>query len=353
MQSVIQRGSRLLGATAAVRMSACRHSSSSSGAQSGNNSSSYGGSANYVPGKQGYAPGFPPPKNFRDAPREKLPPRLASDLPAPKVSSHLLAKQTAGNSARQYREKLRELRFGYMHDHLEGQEAKREQRRTSLAAAREVQRDRRDKLRKERADYEAQVRDDPLSAANVLNAEGRTLLSNVATVSSEEKAVVDPVAASGSAAGSAEPVGYRLAPPRVTIAMPEAANAARNSERLRNRRVAGQRRHEDNVQALMGLFHEAESFVHYGNLEKKIYEVLNVLAVSQRTLAEMVDDLNKNGGVATSPEVARRTVELRNTLQGTTGRTARLGHDGLVQWLDAHPADAEGLISIDERKEDE
>ncbi|KAJ2898220.1 hypothetical protein GGI21_001165 [Coemansia aciculifera] len=294
--------------------------------------SSYGGSANYVPGKQGYAPGFPPPKNFSDAPRAKLPPKLASDLPAPKLSYE--DKMTAkSNAARQYREKLRALRYGYMHDHLEGQEVKREKRKESLAAAREVQRDRREKLRKEREEYETNVRDDPLSAANVLNADGLTLLGNVA-------APVDSVSTkteeNSAAEGSAD-VGYRLAPPRVTISMPVAANAARANERQRNRSVAAQRRHSDNVQALMGLFHEAESFVHYGNLENKIYEVLNVLAVSQRTLAEMVEDLNKNGGIATSPETARRTNELRNTLQGTTGRVGRLGYDGLTQWVDSHP----------------
>ncbi|KAJ2751429.1 hypothetical protein GGI19_004484 [Coemansia pectinata] len=326
MSLLIQRG--LKATLPVVRLSVC-HSSTQS--------SSYGGSANYVPGKQGYAPGFPPPKNSRDAPREKLPPLLASDLPAPKAKSK--DEQAVGSAARQYREKLRELRFGYMHDHLVGQEAKRKRNEKSLAKAREVQLDRREKLRKERAEYEVQVRDDPLSAANVLNAEGRTLLGNV-----------DTAGALKEVAASTEPVGYRLAPPRVTISMPEAANAARNSERQRNRRVVGERRHEDNVQALMGLFHEAESFVHYGNLEKKIYEMLNVLAVSQRTLAEMVDDLNKNGGVTSSPEVARRTTELRNTLQGTTGRHGRLGHDGLVQWLDAHPADAEGLIDIEKKE---
>ncbi|KAJ2840783.1 hypothetical protein FBU31_000126 [Coemansia sp. 'formosensis'] len=330
MSLLIQRGLKAATTVPAVRLSVC-HSSTQS--------SSYGGSANYVAGKQGYAPGFPPPKNFRDAPREKLPPLLASDLPAPKPRN--TDTQTAGNAAKQYRDKLRELRFGYMHDHLVDQEVKREKNKKSLATAREVQRDRREKLRKERAQYEAQVRDDPLSAANVLNAEGRTLLGNVDVVKApaeeEEKAPI-------------EPVGYRLAPPRVTISMPEAANAARSSERQRNRRVAKERRHADNVQALMGLFHEAESFVHYGNLEKKIYEMLNVLAVSQRTLAEMVDDLNKNGGITTSPEVARRTTELRNTLQGTTGRQGRLGHDGLVQWLDTHPADAEGLIDIEKKE---
>ncbi|KAJ2465201.1 hypothetical protein GGI03_002792 [Coemansia sp. RSA 2337] len=330
MSLLIQRG--LKATLPVVRISVC-HSSTQS--------SSYGGSANYVPGKQGYAPGFPPPKNFRDAPREKLPPMLASDLPAPKAKSQG-EQAVVGSAARQYREKLRELRFGYMHDHLVGQEAKRKQHKKSLAKAREVQLDRREKLRKERAEYETQVRDDPLSAANVLNAEGRTLLGNVDAA--------EPSKELSSKERSTEPVGYRLAPPRVSISMPEAANAARNSERQRNRRVAGARRHEDNVQALMGLFHEAESFVHYGNLEKKIYEMLNVLAVSQRTLAEMVDDLNKNGGVTSSPEVARRTTELRNTLQGTTGRHGRLGHDGLVQWLDAHPADAEGLIDIEKKE---
>ncbi|KAJ1817723.1 hypothetical protein LPJ60_004692 [Coemansia sp. RSA 2675] len=328
MSLLIQRG--LKATVPAVRLSVC-HSSTQS--------SSYGGSSNYVPGKQGYAPGFPPPKNFRDAPKAKLPPKLASDLPQPKDRSRDEPK--ASSVAKQYREKLRQLRFGYMHDHLVGQEAKREKNKRSLAVAREIQMDRREKLRKERAVYEAQVRDDPLSAANVMNPEGRTMLSNV-----------DAAEVPQEPPQSTEPVGYRLAPPRVTISMPEAANAARTSERQRNWRVAGERRHVDNVQALMNLFHDAESFVHYGNLDKKIYDFLNVLAVSQRTLAEMIDGLNENGGVTTAPEVARRTTELRNTLQGTTGRSSRLGYDGLVQWLDTHPADAEGLIDIAKKKEE-
>ncbi|KAJ2005275.1 hypothetical protein GGI04_001203 [Coemansia thaxteri] len=293
-------------------------------------STSYGGSSNFVAGKQGYAPGFPPPRHCRDAPQPRAEPPKASDLPAPQKKS----KRGGDN----YREKLRALRFAYMHEHLEAQETRREQRAASLAAARERHRDLREKVRRERTEYETQVRDDPLSAANVLNGEGQTVVRNLI--------------ANNGLSGEKE-IGFRgLAPPRVSISMPVEGNAARADERARNRRVAGSRRHEDNVQALMALFHSAESFVHYGNLASKINEVLAALTVSHRSLGEMVESLNKNGGVTTPAETARRTRELENTLQGTAGPKGGLGHAGLVQWLDEHPADAAGIRHVEEDEKD-
>ncbi|KAJ1963454.1 hypothetical protein GGI12_002039 [Dipsacomyces acuminosporus] len=312
-------------------------------------SEEYKGSSNYVSGKQGFAPGFPPPKKWRDSPRPKPAPRLPSDLAAPSAKHGYKPEDEEAllekNPARVYKQKLKDLRFGYLHEHLVEQQRKRELRKESLEKVRKLHADRREKLRKERIQYETQVRADPLSAENVLNSEGKTLLPNIpGETSHADQHQPDPEQANVKLRDLE--TGYKLAPPRVSISFPKEANELRAKERANNRKVTEQRRHEEKVQTLMALFHEAESFVHYHNLEKKIFDFTNVLSVSHRTLGELVDDLNKNGGVTTAPEVARRTVELRNTLQGTTGRQGKLGYDGLVNWLDSHPEDAEGIIQV-------
>ncbi|KAJ1803954.1 hypothetical protein LPJ56_006846, partial [Coemansia sp. RSA 2599] len=130
------------------------------------------------------------------------------------------------------------------------------------------------------------------------------------------------------------------------------ANRLRDEERRRNRRLTKQYRHEDNVQAMMTLFHSAEDFVSYKNLDGKITEFLTSLAPSPRSMSQMMDELNRNGGVVTAHQVSERTSELRNMLQGAAGHQGKLGHDGLVRWLDAHPEDAEGIIHTDSSSKD-
>ncbi|KAJ1643757.1 hypothetical protein J3B02_003836 [Coemansia erecta] len=296
--------------------------------------SSFKGSENYVPGKQGYAPGFPPPKNWRAEPRKKPEPLKASDLPAPKPPV-VRAKPTA---ATDYRQKMRELRHEYLRDHLVAQEEKRETQKKTLAYMRQVHAERKEKIQREREIYESQVRSDPLSAENVLNAEGLTLLGNVPEQQNQQQQ---------NQQQTMEQPGFELKPPRVSISMPAEANRLRDEERRRNRHLAKQYRHEDNVQAMMTLFHDAEGFTNYENLNGKITEFLEVLAPSSRGLAEMVDELNRNGGHATNQDISERTSELRNMLLGTTGKQGRLGYDGLVRWLDSHPEDADGIIHAD------
>ncbi|KAJ1839241.1 hypothetical protein LPJ73_006827, partial [Coemansia sp. RSA 2703] len=208
--------------------------------------SDYKGSANYIPGKQGYAPGFPPPKNWRDVPRPKPDPMLASDLPVPKrpSSEAAAARAEKQNASGTFRQRMRELRHSYLHDHLVNEQTKREERKESLARTREIQAEQREKIRKERLVYQTQVQADPLSAENVLNAEGLTLLGNIPQPAARD--INDP--------------GYKLAPPRVSISIPEEANKIRNQERKENRQLMTQHRHEDNVQAMMTLFHAAEKY---------------------------------------------------------------------------------------------
>ncbi|KAJ2726633.1 hypothetical protein GGI07_000356 [Coemansia sp. Benny D115] len=286
----------------------------------------YKGSENYVPGKQGYAPGFPPPKKWSDKPREPRAAVLAADLPAPQDP---LPIQTP---AYRFKEDMRNLRKGYLLEHVQRKEDKVLIQANKLEHVRAMQAERREKLRAERLEYETKVRADPLSAENVLNAEGLTLLGNVAETAESS---------------SKEEPGYKLAPPRVTISIPAEANARRNEERKENRDLTNQMRHEDNVQAMMTLFHEAESFVTYENMDQKIDDFLESLSISQRSLSEMLDNLQGSHGVISPDEVSMRSIELRNILQGTTGPQGRLGHDGLEQWLENHPEDAQGIQNLD------
>ncbi|KAJ1934628.1 hypothetical protein FBU59_005639, partial [Linderina macrospora] len=181
--------------------------------------SEYKGSKNYIPGKQGYAPGFPPPKNWPAEPRTPPAPKLASDLPTPSSAK----KQTTSNSSnpeqnatRLYKQRLREMRFAYQYDHLVSQQQKREQQKESLERVKKYQADRKEKLRREWIEYDTKVRADPLSAENVLNSEGKTLLSNIpGEESTTDQHQPDEVAETPSpvVAKPGKP-GYRLAPPR-------------------------------------------------------------------------------------------------------------------------------------------
>ncbi|KAJ1949438.1 hypothetical protein EC988_004770, partial [Linderina pennispora] len=144
-------------------------------------SSEYQGSKNYVPGKQGYAPGFPPPRNWPAEPREPPKPQLASDLAVPTTKKQIDSRSSnpEQNATRLYKQKLREMRFSYQYDHLVKQQAKREQQEESLERVKRYQANRKEKLRQEWIEYDTKVRSDPLSAENVLNSEGKTLLSNI------------------------------------------------------------------------------------------------------------------------------------------------------------------------------
>ncbi|PIA15745.1 hypothetical protein COEREDRAFT_81696 [Coemansia reversa NRRL 1564] len=301
---------------------------------------SYPGSKNYKPGKQGYAPGFPPPKNWSAEPRENLIPMRSTDVPEASLKQTYVPKRptAAKDAQRLYNQKMREMRYEYQYDNL----VKKEERQKEVALKWEklqvIQREKREQLVKERAEYEINIKEDPLSAENVLNAEGKTLLSNV---TESPAASYEPKRVRHS-----KTVGYSLEPPRVTVLVPKEENELRAAERQRNREQFSQRQHEDHVQMLMTLFHEADGFVHYGNIDQKIGIFLESVAVPHRTLSEMVDSLHRSGGVVTAAEISRRTEELRNELQGTTGRYAGLGYDGLTQWLDDHPDDKDGIKQV-------
>ncbi|KAJ2769255.1 hypothetical protein IWQ56_002623 [Coemansia nantahalensis] len=303
----------------AARSGLVRQSSTAAAAAAEATGSDYPGSENYRPGKEGYAPGFPPPKGWLAAPRPKPAQLRERDLPAasPQQTHVPAAAAAARDAGRLYRQKLRELRYGYYREHVAAQEAKRERDARKHGQMLVVVREQKARLKRERKEYEERVLADPLSAANVMNAEGKTVLGSLD-------------------AGR----GYRLAPPRVSVLHPAEANAERREERARNRRLAGQRQHESNVQAMMTLLHEAASFVHYGNIDHKIMQFMDSVSFPSRSLNEMFDLVDRSGGVVSPAETAARTDELRNTLQGTTGRHGRLGYDGLVKWLDEHPEDA-------------
>ncbi|KAJ2306226.1 hypothetical protein IWW55_001553 [Coemansia sp. RSA 2706] len=291
----------------------------------------YPGSSNYVPGKQGYAPGFPPPKNWRPEVRPKPELKTPSDVPppSPKQTTAPNTASAARDAARIYKQKLRTARYAYYLESLDHEVKRAEARVAKHEQAQRLNLERRAKLLKERQEYEANVRADPLSAENVLNAEGKTLLRTIPDVPED---------------GS----GYKLAPPQVSIAMPREANEARAQERTRNRTLTQQARHEAKVQALMTLFHEAKAFVHYENLDQKVHAFIDSASFPNRSLAEMVDVLYKSNGIVSPPEITWRTQELQNTLQGTTGSNGNLGYDGLVKWLDSHPEDNDGISKIDE-----
>ncbi|KAJ2402796.1 hypothetical protein GGI23_000451 [Coemansia sp. RSA 2559] len=293
----------------------------------------YKGSPNYVPGKQGYAPGFPPPKKWHDAVKQPLPLMKPTDLPppSPKQSSVPRNPKSASDALRQYRQKMRQQRYAYMHESLVTEQRKRIQRQESLERSYKFVEDRRQKLIKERNEYIEKLRADPLSTENVLNAEGRTLMANMPEEAAQQSSAGENDEAKKPRLHTLKP-GYKLKPPRVSMSIPHEANELRNKERIRNRSMLRENQHESRMQMLMALYHESESFVHYGNLNRMVHRCIDVLAISQQSLEEMTDDLNNNGGVVTGAEAARRATELRNMLQGTAGRQGKIGYEGLLKW---------------------
>ncbi|KAJ2743412.1 hypothetical protein H4S06_005578 [Coemansia sp. BCRC 34490] len=297
----------------------------------------YEGSKNFVAGKQGYAPGFPPPKGCRDVVRAKPTPMKPTDLPAPSPRQHAVPRnaKAANDAMRQYRQKLRQKRYAYMHESLTAEQDKQVARQESRERAQKVVQERRRKLIKERNEFIEKLRADPLSTENVLNPEGRTVLANLA--GEVEKSKAGDAAAEAGEQRKQPPlhtikVGYKLQPPRVSVSIPREANEERNKEREKNRRLARTQQHENRMQALMALYHESESFVNYENVAQMAHRCVDVMAISQPTLAEMTDSLSANGGTITAAESAHRSIELRNMLQGTAGRQSKAGYDHLVRW---------------------
>ncbi|KAJ2807576.1 hypothetical protein H4R20_001231, partial [Coemansia guatemalensis] len=211
---------------------------------------SYPGSKNYKPGKQGYAPGFPPPKNWSAEPRENLEALRSSDLPeASPKQTYVPKRPTAAKDAqRLYNQKMREMRYQYQHSNLVQKEERQKQVARRWEELQVIERERREQLRKQRADYEANVKEDPLSAENVLNPEGTTLLSNVTDAPPADH---EPKRVRRSKQTTEE--GYQLEPPRVTVLVPREENEQRAAERQRNRELFAQRQHEEHVQMLMKL----------------------------------------------------------------------------------------------------
>ncbi|KAJ2516780.1 hypothetical protein GGI11_003345 [Coemansia sp. RSA 2049] len=300
----------------------------------------YEGSKNFVAGKQGYAPGFPPPKGCRDVVRAKPTPMKPTDLPAPSPKQHAVPRnaKAANDAMRQYRQKLRQKRYAYMHESLTTEQDKQVARQESRERAQKVVQERRRKLIKERNEFIEKLRADPLSTENVLNPEGRTVLANLTgEVEEKEKSKADDATAEADEQRKQPPlhtikVGYKLQPPRVSVSIPREANEERNKEREKNRRLARTQQHENRMQALMALYHESESFVNYENVAQMAHRCVDVMAISQPTLAEMTDSLSANGGTITAAESAHRSIELRNMLQGTAGRQSKAGYDHLVRW---------------------
>ncbi|KAJ1801648.1 hypothetical protein LPJ59_000137 [Coemansia sp. RSA 2399] len=292
----------------------------------------YKGSSNYVPGKQGYAPGFPPPKKWRDAVKPPLPVMEPKDLPPPSPKQSNVPKnpKSANDALRLYRQKLRQQRYVYMHESLVTEQRKRVQRQASHELSRKFVEERRQKLIIERNEFIEKLRADPLSTENVLNAEGRTLMANLPEEVAKQRSAGDNDDKKPRL-HTLKP-GYKLKPPRVSMSIPQEANELRNKERVRNRSMSRESQHESRMQMLMALYHESESFVHYGNLNRMVNRCVDVLNISQQSLEEMTDNLNSNGGVVTGAEAARRTTEMRNMLQGTAGRQGKIGYDGLLKW---------------------
>ncbi|KAJ2354942.1 hypothetical protein GGF43_002973, partial [Coemansia sp. RSA 2618] len=74
-------------------------------------SSEYAGSKNYVPGKQGYAPGFPPPKTWPAEPRPRPEAKKSKDVPPPSAKQTKVPRQAsaARDAGRLYNQKMREV----------------------------------------------------------------------------------------------------------------------------------------------------------------------------------------------------------------------------------------------------
>ncbi|KAF9113937.1 hypothetical protein BGX27_000468 [Mortierella sp. AM989] len=233
-------------------------------------------SANYRPGKEGFAPGMPHPPGSTASPQTPPAPRTVESLPEMSKKHQIKAN---GSPAQKYKLEMTKLRHEYQKEHFTSQDVKRA----------EVERQRGGSLRRLQARQE------------------KDRLENEKRLSFER--LMQPN--EGMATSGAE----RLS--QVAEFVKE-----RKVKRQANFRQAEERASKERLDAMIRLYHSADDFVTMENLDAKVnefYETGLTLAskVYVPEVEDMVTDVMENGGQVSYVDLLKREQELKDALEGT------------------------------------
>ncbi|OMJ21898.1 hypothetical protein AYI70_g3191 [Smittium culicis] len=305
----------------------------------------------FVPGKKGYSPQFPPPKNWPAAPKPKKNIKTPDDVPPP---SPVQSKSADPNKpAFSYKLEMKKLRYQYYKDSL----AKGVERKAMIEKNIELKNIERKKQIAEHLsktkDYIEKVMSDPYSSYNVLNPQGQTVLSMPSKEGAENKTasvsdsntgeVPTETLLSSSEKPSKETIKEvnqtlsgstgKIRPPRVSVSYPIEENKKVAAIRKQRRDAIEAEKRQKRLEDLVNLYHSSSNFITLDNLDYKISEFFSSASdTNYMTLDELIVSRNENGGLITPSETLNRTVQLRNALNSTFGSNEKIGLERIIEW---------------------
>ncbi|KAG0049765.1 hypothetical protein BGZ83_005413 [Gryganskiella cystojenkinii] len=228
-------------------------------------------SANYRPGKEGFAPGMPHPPGSSPAPSPPPAPRTVEDLPEMSKSHDHKAH---GSPTQKFELEMTKLRHAYQREHFQGQDALRtEKERQRKGSLRRLQL----KQAGDREDNEKRL---------------------------EFERLMQP-------AGSSGPERHE----RFAQFVQE-----RKAQRVANFQKREEAASEERLESMVRLYHAAEDFVTFENLDAKVNEFFEAGKqgkVYVPTVQDMVVEVNEGGGKISHADLVSREQELRDALDGT------------------------------------
>ncbi|KAF9191805.1 hypothetical protein BGZ51_006689 [Haplosporangium sp. Z 767] len=243
-------------------------------------------SANYRPGKEGFAPGMPHPPGSSASPMPPPAPRTVDSLPEMSKKHQIKAN---GSPEQKYKFEMTKLRHTYQREYLEGEEAHRiEQKRQRGGALRRLQaRQQEDRLENQRR----------LAFERLMQPNGE-----LAATGAERQAQV------------AKFVKERK--------IKRQANFQKKEE------LASEKR----LDAMIRLYHAADDFVTMENLDAKVNEFYETgLTMQSKAIAtgveDLVADVMETGGQVSYGDLMKREQELKDALDGTVSG-GKIGYEG-------------------------
>ncbi|OMJ12617.1 hypothetical protein AYI69_g9347 [Smittium culicis] len=305
----------------------------------------------FVPGKKGYSPQFPPPRNWPAAPKPKKNIKTPDEVPPP---SPVQSKSADPNKpAFSYKLEMKKLRYQYYKDSL----AKGVERKAMIEKNIELKNIERKKQIAEHLsktkEYIEKVMSDPYSSYNVLNPQGQTVLSMPSEDGAENKTASVSESNTGEAptenllSSSEMPskktikeVNQNLSgstgkirPPRVSVSYPIEENKKVAAIRKQRRDAIEAEKKQKRLEDLVNLYHNSSSYITLDNLDYKISEFFSSASGTHyMTLEELVESRHDNGGLITASESLKRTVQLQNALNSTFGHDEKIGLERIIEW---------------------
>ncbi|KAF9167798.1 hypothetical protein BGX21_007027 [Mortierella sp. AD011] len=232
-------------------------------------------SANYRPGKEGFAPGMPHPPGSSASPQPPAPPRTVDSLPEMSKKHEVKAD---GSPAQKFKYEMTKLRHAYQKEHFAGEDAKRvEVKRQRDGSLRRLQQ----RQEKDRLENESRIAFERLMQPSGEPQSGPERQAQIAEFVKERKV-----------------------------------------KRQANFRKAEERASEKRLDSMIRLYHSADDFVTMENLDAKVNEFYETGVMLQSKVyvpgvQDMVGDVMENGGQVSYANLLKREQELKDALEGT------------------------------------